>query len=191
VDALHQFHKRRRAANLETDLQAQLSLRLFPDAHGALGAADIHSHGFLAVNMLSRVDHSIQVLDVKKAGRRDLDDIDLLGRGELLISLRTLKHQFAIDARIALFGGKLVEMFFAFLELILEKIGQCDDARRRVGRERSRHFGTAPSAPEQPEAHGGVGCRAAHQFRFQNEQAGRGRRGAHKTAPVHLLIGIV
>ena len=121
------------------------------------GLANIDAHWLFAIDVLAAIDRGFQVLHVEKRRSGDLDEIDILARGELFKGMRTVKHELLIDRRATQVGIDLVEMILAGGELIGEEIGQRHHLRRSVLRKRSGHRGAAASAAEQPVPHGGVG----------------------------------
>jgi hypothetical protein len=77
VDALHDLDEGRRAANLEADIDRDLSLRALRDLESFAGLRDIDAHRLFAVGVLASGDDGFQMLDVKEGRGRDLDGIDI------------------------------------------------------------------------------------------------------------------
>ena len=117
--------------------------------------------------MLSGGDDCFQMLRVI-IGRRGDDHCVHFFRGRhLLKSVRANEDLRSINRRIPLGLLHLVEMFLGVVQLILEHVGQRDNASAAGVNHIRRILRAAPAAAEQAYADRGIRGRAAYQRRFE------------------------
>ena len=187
MDAVCELDKRRRVPDLEAHVETQPPFGPLAGLNDALRAAHVHSHGLLAIDVLTRRDHRLQVLRVEVRRRGNHDRVHFLRAGDLLVSVGTEEHLRPIDAGVTFRLGEAVKVLLRILQLVLKQIRQRDDPRRaglgQIGRVRA----ASSTAAEQPHPHGRVRRRAAHQSRADDHQARSSCGCAHEFPPVDLL----
>src|SRR6266849_6044670 len=85
VNAPDQLHKRRAVANLEPDVEAELTLRAFADFNNTQRAGYVDSHRLLEIDVLPGGDDGFQMLRVIVGRRGDDDRIHFLRVRYLLV----------------------------------------------------------------------------------------------------------
>src|SRR6266702_1016524 len=128
----HNFYKWRSAPNLETDIDAHLTVDPLANLERALSLCHINSHGLLAIGMLAGTCYSVKVLNVKPRRGRDLYGIHVWRCGKLLEGRVATKHQLRIDSGMPQRCIDFVEMRLCLSKLIGKDIGQGDDSRTRI-----------------------------------------------------------
>ena len=113
LDTPHQFDKRRRGADLETYVQADLG-GVPANFQDPLGAGYVHRHGLFAIDVFAPGDHGRQVLGMVVGRGGDHDGVHFSRFGKLAIGVRT--HESPPHARVAFRFGQLVEAQLGFLD---------------------------------------------------------------------------
>src|ERR1700735_879941 len=78
MNAVDQFGERRSLADLESDFQAQVTLRFLADFEDALCTRNVHRHRLFAVGMFAGRDNRLQMSGMKIRWRRDYDRVQFL-----------------------------------------------------------------------------------------------------------------
>ena len=78
MDAIHQLDIRRRHANLEAHIQAQLPFRLLADFENVLSPRHVDGHRLFAIHMLTRLHRGLQMLHVEVGRRGDHHRVNFL-----------------------------------------------------------------------------------------------------------------
>src|SRR5258708_26256908 len=93
----HNFYKWWSAPNLETDIDAHLTVDPLANLERALSLCHINSHGLLAIGVLSGTHYTVKVLNMKPRRGRELYGIHVSRCGHLLEHRVAAKHQLRID----------------------------------------------------------------------------------------------
>jgi len=128
VNTVHQFYKRRAIPDLESHVEAQLSVRMFANFDHLECAGDVNSYRLLQINVLLGVDDGLQMLGMIIGRSRDNDRIHFLGIRNSLVRVGTYKELGSVQRCIAFCLLHLVEMLAGDVQLILEHIAQGDHA---------------------------------------------------------------
>lgn len=187
VNPPHQLDKRRRHADLKTDVQAEPPLRLRANLNHAQGPKNVNRHRLLAINMFAGLDGCRQVLRVIIRRRGDQHRIDLPGGNDALIGLRPREQLRGVHARVAALLRQIVEMLPGGRNLIFEHIGQGGHPGAAADRH-SLGINPAPAAaPKQPDPHRRVRRRTPHRFRSEDHDAAG---AAEKSPPPNPIVPV-
>ncbi len=97
LDFLRDGGDGRRVAALEANIDTLRGLHALRDLQSLFGLRDIDAYRLFAVDVFAGRDGGFQVLHVEEGRRRDLDQIDVLGGGELLKGVGAMEEQLAVD----------------------------------------------------------------------------------------------
>ena len=187
VNALHKLHERGTIANLESHIQTEFAFRALANLDHLQCAGHVHGDGLLHIDMFSRADDGFQMLRMIIGGRGDHYCVHFFGGRHLLISLGANENLRSVNRCVALALLHLVEMFLGVVQLILEHVGQRDNASA-AGVNHIRCVLGAPTATaEQAYAHRGIRCRAAHQRRLDQHRPSRNRGYFNKSSAVDFI----
>ena len=186
LDLLRNSRYGRRIAALKTHIDTLRAHDLLCNFECMSGLANVDAHGLFTVNMLARGYCGFKVLHVKKRRRRNLDQVDIGRRRELLEGMRSVEEKLAVERRLSEPRLHLVEVRAPGGKVIGKQIGEGHNLRGCILRERSGDRGAAISAAQQSVAHGGVGRVPESSERFQQCHAGSHcRSGLEKFATIH------
>ena len=187
MDAPHQFNKRGAIADLETHVQAELPLGALANIDHLQCSGHVHGHRLFEINVLAGGNDSFEMVRMKIGWRGNYHRVQFLGRRDLLVSVGPNKELRCAQRRIAFRLLNLVEVRPRLVELVLKHVSQGDDASATGVNEVRRVLGAAPAAAEQANADRGVGGRAAHQLRLDQQDAGSGRSGPDEFSAVEFV----
>src|SRR5262245_39805930 len=122
MNASDQFDKRRAIADLESDIEAELSFRALADVHNFERAWDVHGHRLLAINVFACGHDGFQMLRMKIRRGGDDDGVYFFGSGNLLVRFGSEKKLRGIQGGKTLCFLQFVEMRSRLIKLVLKHI---------------------------------------------------------------------
>ncbi len=123
---------RRRIPALEAHIDTLAGLYTLRDSERLTGLGDIHTNGFLAVDMLAGSYGRFEVLHMEEGRGGNLYQVDIPRPGKLFECVRAMKEQPGIDRCASQAGIESVETVASGGKLVGKQIGESDDLGRGV-----------------------------------------------------------
>ena len=128
VNALDELDERRAIADLEADVEAELAFDALADFDDFLSAGHVNGNGLFEIDMLAACDDGVQMMGMVVRRRGHDDSVDFFGRRNLVVGIWTDEELRTIQGGIPFALLHLVKVGASSVELVLEEIGQRDDA---------------------------------------------------------------
>ena len=186
MDAPDHFDEWRAIANLEPDIQAELSFGVLADFNHFQCSGNINRDGLFKIDVLAGVDRSFQMPGMIIRWSGDDNGVQFLGGNDFLVSIGAGEKLRGVNRCVPLGFLDFVEVRACSVELVAKQVAQGDHARAGVDQIRCV-FSAARAATQQTHADRGVGGRAVDQLGLNEHHACGGGRQADKFAAIHLV----